>query len=252
MVAAPRFGAQDQRRRLAHELIPDCCRRRIDAAMVAVLAAGTAFRRMALSKRTWLERAVIFGRVCAAQRRWGSRHFHGFGVVALGVEACMWDMDQKGLVSKTKINLWAAIEISRRFDLLCAKPSRVSIAKGERGLRDNVNTSWRRSENSSRQFPLFLLFLFFLLFCPAANGRYFQLTERGQAERKGQRKGCHAKDPWLAMAGRKKKFEALLYLAWSHISSDQYQHSERLPLTTPKPRVTSAGERTGHSSATQR
>lgn len=124
MVAAPRFGAQDQRRGLAHELVADCCRRRIDVAMVAVLAARTALRRMALSKRAWLERAVIFGRVCAAQRRRGSRHFHGFGVVALGVEACMWDPDRKGLVSRIRISLWAVIEDSWCFAVWCLVRSR--------------------------------------------------------------------------------------------------------------------------------
>lgn len=124
MVAAPGFGAQDQRRGLAHELVADCCGRWKKVAVVAVLAARTAFRRMALSKRAWLERAVIFGRVCAAQRR-GSRHFHGFGVVALGVEACMWDPDRKGRVSRIRIGLWAAIRISRCFVVLCFVRSRI-------------------------------------------------------------------------------------------------------------------------------
>lgn len=134
MVAAPRFGAQDQRRGLAHELVADRRRRRIDVALVAVFAARTALRRMALSKRAWLERTMIFGRVCAAQRR-GSRHFHGFGVAALGVEACMWDPDRRGLISRIRISLRAVIEVSRRFVLLCF-------------VRSRIERLWRRASDS--------------------------------------------------------------------------------------------------------
>lgn len=73
---------------------------------------------MALSKRAWLERAVIFGRVCAAQRRRGSRHFHAIGVVALGLEAGMWDPNLTGIVSRMRRSLQAAIELWPCF-VLC-------------------------------------------------------------------------------------------------------------------------------------
>lgn len=124
---------------MAHELIADRCRRRIDVAVVAVLAAWAARRRMALSKRAWLERAVIFGRVCAAQRR-RSRHFHAIGVVALDLEACMWDPDRTGIVSSIGISLWVAIEISRCFVLFC-----LVLCEAE----SSVSSRWR-SENTSR------------------------------------------------------------------------------------------------------
>lgn len=128
---------------------------------------------------------------------------------------------------------------------MCEVESSV-YSKGRTKARDNVNTSWRRSENSSRQFPLLLLFLFFLLFCPAANGRYFQLTERGQAERKGQKKGCHAKDPWLAMVGRKKIRGSTVSGVVTHI-----QRSISTQRATPANDAEAAGDISGGANRPQ-
>lgn len=70
---------------------------------------------MALSKSAWLQRAVVFGRVRAVQRRRRSRHFHTIGVVELGVVSCIRDFG----ISASLLTLWALESFPCCFEATC-------------------------------------------------------------------------------------------------------------------------------------